>query len=273
MAVAATTIVARPGGPGIYPSLSMSDYRNLPAVSRSQLWAAINQSPAHAWTKRPETAAMSDGSAIHCATLEPKEWERRYAPAPNRTTRAGKDRAAQLEADGLNLITPASFETACRVRDAVHNHPIARQVFSQGQAEESAVALDPETGLLVKVRPDYVRGDGAMADLKTTEVAAPNRFATSCARYGYHLQAAMYPWVWEMAGGGLVEMFVIVAVEKSPPYAVAVYELDQAAISAGLKVMHRALALWKSCRDTDHWPSYPESIQTIYLPDWAYREE
>jgi hypothetical protein len=58
--------------------------------------------------------------------------------------------------------------------------------------------------------------------------ASPSGFARSIATFRYHVQASHY-----LTGLHGAERFVFIAVEKTAPYAVAVYELDAAAMAAG----------------------------------------
>ena len=58
--------------------------------------------------------------------------------------------------------------------------------------------------------------------------------------YGYAVQEAYYTDVWQMAGGGKVAAFCFACIEKEPPYAVALYELDANAVDEGSAIYDRA---------------------------------
>src|SRR5512143_2033910 len=124
-------------------------------------------------------------------------------------------------------VTADEWDTCRHVRDAVHGHPTARALLSDGAAEQSAWWLDPETGLLCKCRPDWSR-PGLLLDLKTASDASPAGFFRALERYRYHVQAAYALDGWPQAGGGAVDQFLFVVVEKALPYAVALYELSSA---------------------------------------------
>jgi len=66
--------------------------------------------------------------------------------------------------------------------------------------------------------------------------------------------------------------FLFVCVEKQPPYAVAVYALDQDAIEWGRKQYQRDLAAVRNCMSEDHWPSFTTDITTLGLPAWAQKQ-
>jgi exodeoxyribonuclease VIII len=66
---------------------------------------------------------------------------------------------------------------------------------------------------------------------------------------------------------------VFIAVEKTAPYAVAVYELDATALAAGNELRQRDLRMIADCRATSEWPGYGDDCQTLSLPSWALRNE
>jgi hypothetical protein len=68
------------------------------------------------------------------------------------------------------------------------------------------------------------------------------------------------------------DVFVFVCVEKSAPYCVAVYQVDQAAIMQGQLEYHKALAIYQNCITTGIWPGYPQGIQTVTLSPWKFKE-
>jgi hypothetical protein len=101
-------------------------------------------------------------------------------------------------------------------------------------------------------------------DLKTTTDASPAAFARSVATFRYHVQASHY-----LSGLHGAERFVFIAVEKTAPYAVAVYELDAAAMAAGDELRQRDMRMIADCRATGEWPGYSDDCQTLSLPKWA----
>jgi len=254
-------------------SISNLDYHADPAISASHL-KAINTSPLHYWARyldpnrvAPEPSpAMKLGTLVHCLVLEPEELPHRYRRVPDgidRRTKDGKQQWAELEATGLELIKAADWDAANAMADSVHRHPAAAQLLQRagGMAELSFWWDDSSTGLRCKCRPDWFTDQ--VVDLKTTADASPAGFARSVANFGYHVQAAHY-----LAGTG-VERFSFVAVEKQPPYAVAVYQLDAAAMAIGDALRLDALNRIVQCRKADQWPGYGDDEQVISLPKWA----
>lgn len=284
-------IAPAPSEPGLYRGLSSEDYSAIRAVRHSVL-SKFRRTPAHALEemRRPSlsTRPQALGTAVHTALLEPDAFLQRYALAPkcDRRTKAGKSdweafqaahpRAEPLDEDDWNRVMA--------IRDSVLRHPVARGLLaeSQGISEATIVWRDEETGVLCKVRPDRisnyaltneltneVRGSCAI-DLKTThDDASPREWERTVARYSYHSQAAMY-----LEGANAISprprAWVWIVVETAPPYAVAVYEIEQAALVQGQEEFRAALDKYAQCQRTGVWPAYDQSVQIAGLPSWAY---
>jgi hypothetical protein len=249
---------------------SNADYHADPAVSASHLHA-IARSPYHYWSRfldpnrKPvePTAAMRLGSLVHCAVLEPDELLQRYGVAPDRRTKAGKEQAERMATEGMEAVSESDMALALSMASSVRQHPAAYALLAQGKAEQSFWWDDATTGLRCKCRPDWYYGS-TVVDLKTTTDASPSGFARSVATFRYHVQASHY-----LAGLHGAERFVFIAVEKTAPYAVAVYELDAEAMAAGNELRLRDLRMIADCRATGEWPGYGDQCQTLSLPKWA----
>ena len=251
-------------------TITNEQYHADPAVSASHL-KAILQSPYHYWARFVDpnrkpvepTAAMKLGSLAHCAILEPDELLQRYGVCASRTTKAGKEQAAAMQAEGIEAVTSSDMALALSMAAAVRNHPTASQLLAKGKAEQSFWWDDLSTGMRCKCRPDWYYGS-TVVDIKTTTDASPREFARSVATFAHHVQAAHY-----LAGLHGAERFVFVAVEKSYPHAVAVYELDADALALGRTTRDNALDVIAGCQAANAWPGYGDTVQTISLPKWA----
>ena len=252
---------------------SNADYHADPAVSASHLHA-VAKSPYHYWSRYLDpkrtpvepTAAMRLGSLVHCAVLEPEELQARYGVCGPRNTKAGKEQAERMAADGIEAVTQFDMVLALSMAVSVRVHPAAAALLAHGKAEQSFWWDDRQTGLRCKCRPDWYSGS-TIVDLKTTTDASPAGFARSVAAYRYHVQAQHY------LSGTFAERFVFVAVEKIYPYAVGVYELDAAAMEHGEALRRRNLATIADCKAINEWPGYGAGIQPLSLPSWALRDD
>jgi hypothetical protein len=250
---------------------SNAEYHADPAISASHLHA-VAVSPYHYWkrfidpARQPlePTAAMRLGTLVHCAVLEFDELLHRYGVCGPRNTKAGKEQAAAMAAEGIEAVSETDMLTALSIAVAVHEHPAASLLLHSGKAEQSFWWDDKTTGLRCKCRPDWMTGT-TLVDLKTTADASPRGFARSVAAYRYHVQANHY-----LDGVG-AERFIFIAVEKTYPFAVGVYELDAAAMAHGEDLRRRNLATIADCRAINEWPGYSTGIEPISLPTWALR--
>jgi exodeoxyribonuclease VIII len=253
-------------------TISNADYHADPAISASQL-KTVMQSPYHYWFRYLDpnriamvpTAAMRLGSLAHCAVLEPDELSKRYQLAPDRRTKEGKAAVVEMAAAGIEAVSEADMVLAVNMAVAVHGHPTAGALLQSGQAEQSFWWDDIATGMRCKCRPDWFDGT-TIVDLKTCQDASPAGFAKAVANFSYQIQAAHY------LCGTLAKRFIFVAVEKTAPYAIGVYELDTEGLIHGSIARHNALQRIQDCRAINEWPGYTDGIQTLQLPGWALKD-
>ena len=223
--------------------------------------------------RKPPTHAKLIGSAVHAAVLEPDIFYSNYVVLPENfdgRTKENKEKVDSLKTSGRTPLKFEDYQHCLDMATALHTHATARRLLNQGCAEVSVFAeID---GIPVKCRPDWLRKESRLiVDLKTTEDASERGFTRSIAGLGYYLQAAWYLDVCQAAGIA-IDTFLFIAVEKSPPYAVGIYELDDASLETGRREYQRALALWKHCTEMNEWPGYTPDIVTLQLPAWALRE-
>ncbi|MBK1735579.1 hypothetical protein CKO15_09840 [Halorhodospira abdelmalekii] len=268
---------------GIYSSMPNAVYHGAEGISSSQVRDLL-RSPLHCWSRhldpqRQETSptpAMQLGTAVHSAVLEPGKWEQEYIVAPkvDRRTKAGKEAWAtfQEEAGSRTVLTAEQCDRALAIAGAVRGHSAARKLLAEeGAAEISVFDFDRTHDLLLKVRPDWW-SERALVDLKTTTDASPEGFRRKILALQYHVQAAFYIDLIEVATGDYHPWYWI-AVETEAPYAVAVYHADHALIDEGRKLYKQALALYAECQTRDYWPGYSETVMRMALPDWWSRTQ
>lgn len=272
---------------------SSDSYHATNGISASGL-KAILQSPAHYYTEyelgqRPDpTPALRFGNIVHSAILEPRNFLENYKIQPDfdRRTKVGKADYAAWMADlsPENIVMKAGeADQIVAMIKSIQSHPVALGLLKDGIAERSVYFTDPETKLLCKCRPDFLREDGRIVDLKTTTNASFGFFQSQIAKFEYHLQAAFYKHGIQTAFDSEVREFVWIVIEKKPPYIPAVYIADETILERGRQLWKRAMKTYKRCIDSKTWPGYQFSedanryeAQTISLPPWAlwdYEEE
>jgi hypothetical protein len=262
---------------GIFPDMPEDDYRATAAVSCSML-KRFSRAPALAHVAQPETDAMRAGKRIHAAVLEAWQFDARYRSTTleRRGTKAWQEEEAEAAAEGRTLLKAEEYDRAASIRDAVHAHPVARQLLAPGIITETAVLWrDALTGTACRARMDGIRRDmRVVVDVKTTGDAGPFKFGRTAADTKMHWQAAWYlDGIAAAPGGFRADAFLFVAVERDPPHLIAVYELPAPALMAGRDQIRAALDGYLACAAANDWPGYPPHITPLNLPDWAIRTE
>jgi exodeoxyribonuclease VIII len=262
--------------------LSNADYHADPAVSKSDLDAA-HQSGRHFFDKknglpRPSTPNFNFGTGFHALALPGESLDSvavRMPEGMKKTTKEGK--AFVAEHAGKIIFNSTDAHCLDQMMLSLREHPVSSALVNgelAGKSEQSFFATEPETGLEVKCRPDFMLNDGSLIiDLKTTTDASPKGFQKSLVSFRYFVQAAWYLDVVELATGKRPEGFLFVAVEKQRPFSTGVYVADEEMIKIGREhAMEdlRNIAKWKA---EDNYPGYSDRAEMISLPKWMLPKE
>jgi exodeoxyribonuclease VIII len=264
---------------GIVYNLPAEHYHAAPGVSNSML-KHLARSPAHLKTyleQPPEqTPAMLFGQIVHQLLLEPdKPWNWAVRP-PGLDGRSKEGKEWRARVGDKPVLDHHDWLHVEGVVASVRSHPTARLALGSGKSEVSVFKqFHLGRTVLRKARIDFVNAGNALIDIKTTEDARPEAFARMIVNLRYHVQAAYYLDIWNDSlpiGQTPKESFVFIAVEKTPPYAVSVYDLAREAINAGRREYIRLLQLYMECEEQGEWPAYNPDVQEINLPTWALRK-
>ena len=68
-----------------------------------------------------------------------------------------------------------------------------------------------------------------------------------------------------------VRHYSIIAVEKSPPFGVAVYRITEGTVDASEDQVKALLRRYDECEKSGEYPDYPDEVRDISVPDWAWR--
>lgn len=261
---------------GIF-EMSNEEYHSQPGLNKSGI-VQIAKSPAHylEWYHAPEeepTRAMVTGTALHTAVLEPHKYDQSIliAPQVDKRTKNGKAEweSFQEEAKGKIILTQDEADSITGMKASVLNNMTAYDLLLEGKAEQSVFFKDPDYDFLCKVRPDWVTPEREVADIKTCMDASYDAFSRTVANYKYHWQALFYLNGLTAVTGTDHHTFIFIAVEKDPPYAVAVYKATKDMLNIARKQMEPVLAVYAECLTTDVWPGYQDTLQPLELPRWA----
>jgi hypothetical protein len=110
-----------------------------------------------------------------------------------------------------------------------------------------------------------------IAEVKSVVSAHKKAFARAVVNYNWHVKAAHY-----LAGATAVfkrpARHVFIAIEKTAPYAVACYTLDDEALNRGEEIRAGLMDTLADCIANDIYPGYDDGVQQISLPPWAFND-
>lgn len=251
------------------------------AISKSGL-DLIQKSPYHYWAERlcpdPEmkkrvTQARKIGTAFHLLVLEPDLFKAQIAIAPelDLRTKAGKAewRAFEDANRGKALLRHKEMEGLREMASAIRNHAGARFLLKgKGKVEASIFYHNDEFDIDCRARPDWIRDDGVIVDVKTTNDASLDAFGKSIWNYGYYIQDAMYRDAYAELGEKAAS-FVFIAVENKPPYGVSLHTLPDDYVDIGRRNYKFWMQRFAECWKANDWPGYGNEIYTQPPPSWA----
>lgn len=222
---------------------------------------------------RDHKAAFDFGSAVHAKVLG-VGWGVKELDYDNYRTKAAQTARDEARAEGLIPMLKHELEPVVACAESVLANPMAKALLElEGAPEVTVLAHDEESGVDLRCRFDYFPKDhAAVVDLKTTAgKASPRGFAKSVASLKYHVSEAHYLDTLKLATGQDRRM-VFIAVEKEPPYLVAVHQVSADFLEAGRVEARRARNIFRRCMDTGEWPGYEPKINLLDMPNWAFWE-
>ena len=247
--------------------MTFAEYRAIEAMNWSSL-KLMDNPRLYQWRQehpQPERAALSLGSAVHCAVLEPDDFDARYVIRPegiDLRTKAGRAWRSDV-CNGRSMVS----ETVALCRDSVMANPEARELVESATTEQTATWTDT-TGVECKARLDALCTN-EFSDIKTTSKPL-DQFEREVARHMYHGQIAFYGDGAHAAGmtSSTLASYII-AVETVEPYDCAVFRLPPHIVEAGRRLYRSFLDNWLTCRETGLWPGRYPGMNWLDLPPWA----
>lgn len=290
---------------------SIDDYHAHEALSNSKIGDFIDNGPL--WWKRryrdkaiagKDSKAFKAGRAFDAMMTEPDTFEKVYVMQPE--TYPGdkgepkpwhngatfcKDFNARIAAQGLVPLSEKEWTALANMRDAVHEHAIARELIALCEPQVTIRTKMPAWGLTLQARPDMLstkpasisRGRRFSLDFKTIDSLSrvydhfdPKNptVGKPIIEHGYHRQAAIDNCLLALEKEYGDTAHYLVFAEKTEPYRVAVVELSEAFLELGWREVERAMGQIAECHRKNTWPGSPAGVVTIDPPGWlASREE
>jgi hypothetical protein len=172
------------------------------------------------------------------------------------------------------------MEALLGIQESISRHASAREaLYGYGANEISIVWVDPETGVLCKARIDRlceIAAQPVVLDLKSTSrPAGTHHCQRELKDYGYHQQAALYLdglAVLSPPDAGVTRVFMWLFCETEPPYCVRLFQAEDAALDVARQDVRKYLRTYAQCAETKNWPGWPEGVDMLGLPAWAYKQ-
>ena len=208
-------------------------------------------------TEKPEERHFSIGSGLHELILEPEMFDLNYMVCPkvDGRTKEGKQQMIEFneKSEGKTILFDNEMEVIRQMADnALKNHTLL-EIMKESYREISCYTIDEVTGLKVRMRPDIMSSTkSTIVDLKSCVDSSPQKFKNDCYKYSYSLSGAYYS---DFIGR---ENYIFAAAEKTAPYQVALYVLNDEMMEYGRNQYRMGLDLIKFCQDHNFYPSYNE---------------
>jgi len=218
---------------------------------------------------------MELGTVVHGLILGTGQPVRVVA-ADDWRTKAAREAQAEAILHGQVPMLAADYERAQAIARAVREDEDTGPLFDEGDAEQSMFWRDPEFGIWLRGRLDwltYFDGMPTIVDVKTASDASPEEFARSVDKYRYYMQD---PWYRD----GLAAVlkcdpgdidFVFCVVPTVPPYLVMTYRLEPEDVQLGREQNRIAREKYRDCSEADVWPKWSRDIHPLALPAYARR--
>ena len=262
--------------------ISNDEYRKKEGISSSEIkdWVSA-VSPAH-WLEKQgknwDSDAFRFGRVFHAMVLENLEPKVFHAPINQKTGKAFGSTSLKYEKafDEFKAENGADFLTVSEFGKAQVMAKSCKKVASHilegiGYNERSFFTEDKETGVVLKCRPDRIKGK-YLVDLKTC--ASIGEFEKSITKYLYHVQAAFYLDVFEQNMDMKMNGFIFIAVEKQAPYDSGVFVLSGDFLEIGRLQYRKALEEMIDCKATGNYRGIMNGEEQIVIdaPNWLYKK-
>ena len=274
--------------PHIIADMSNEEYHAHPSISKSGL-DLIAKTPAHYYfekineneeLKRERTKSLDVGTAFHYLALEPGSFDDHIAIDPDnwptkkecgRTIEEQRQEFADKH-PGKIILRPGNMDNMHNMAQSIRNHPAARYLLQgKGMVEPSIFAREMIHDVDCRVRPDWLREDGLIIDLKTTKDASPSGFDKAIWNYRYHVQAAFYMDMYEIATGKKAAGFVLIPVENNPPFLAGepvLLEEGDDWINLGRRAYMENIETYARCVAANEWPGYGSEVRKSMPAPW-----
>lgn len=282
-------MVHRTGEDAYYrDDLSLEDYHGDKDWLSKTGWNYLIDCPARfrAWRdgllEKKETESMRIGTAAHAYVNEYEKFVRAYHVMPDSIVRNAAQAPYKMQlriAAGREILKEKELERVVAIGKALKDDPRGRILLEPPtDIERSFFWRDPITGIRNKSRPDVLRSDDVVVDLKVTADVQPEAFSKTAWGFGYDLSVALTARVFEGVTGRPLQGYIFLAIEKGSPHLVEAYDAFAPFDPTGLTYLkvgeyrlQQAIELYQSCSESGIWPGYSNEVNPMKVPDFRLR--
>jgi len=239
-----------------------------------------------------KTKSLQLGNLVHVLSLQPELYKTYYHVLPEtyinndgKEVKWRNDTRLQAYKDEVEkagdkiMITKAEKDQAEAMAKSVAASPEAKMLLDGDGYVEASIYFKHE-GMRFKCRPDDMKNNGLLNDLKITRSNKPGLFRNDAWNYGYHLSVALTSIGYEKLYKKPPDNYTFICVEQEPPYIVQCYETFRpfdpvtglSLYDMGMFHLEKIIKRYKECRENDHWPGYFEGIEKLGAPAWAVKQ-
>lgn len=268
----------------LFKDMPMSDYQAATDhLSKTMLsvgadcWAKFKYQFIDGNYQSKDTDSLRIGSAVHTLALEPQKWNAKYYVLPqdyDGRTKEGKIIKAEAEETGKKILKHDDVVDIKGMAKALTEHPLAIGLLKSPGYVESSIFWE-QSGVQMKCRPDLMRNDGLIVDIKTCKSAHPRIFGSDAYKFKYPLSVAITCAGYEALYGKMPEEYVFLCIETEAPYMISCFssftgnQLSMSVLDHGRLQLECLLDEFKKCRDSGVWPAYQDTIEPLKLPAYA----
>lgn len=280
---------------GIYDNIKNDDYHSNDGHYSSTLIKKM-EIPAlakhHMEAPQEHKECYRIGSAIHSYVLEPSVFQREFLIGLDigRKSKADRMQWAQWFSDngadgyyindlpaaewngefsrqtGKHIITPDEINKISAMAKSVFANKNAAILLEGGDSEQSVYWEDDDTGLGLKVRPDYIN-ERFITDLKSCLSIKDEAINRAFATLDYGVSQSMYQDGVNKVTGKW-KPFVFLFIDKNPPYLCRVIALDDFSQEHSWEKYQKLKSSLADCIKNNKWPTLEDNMKYA-LPPWA----
>ena len=261
--------------------MTREEYDKIDALNWSSL-KLMEVSPAYARhqfdhpDEREDKACYVSGRAVHCATLEPDEFNSRYMIMPKFSgegMKAAKEDFLDAVPYGVEVISQDDYDMALRAADRIHSDETIMSYIHGAKLEHTITWKF--SGVRCKGRVDTATD--RIIDIKYTRHRDLYEVERDAAKYNYHAQVAWYhdgAFAAGLINGEKLPAVIFVHCAKKSTFVdLAVLDMDEmmGTFEYGRAKYRKLLNQYIGCKSTGMWPGMAPRPVSWVLPEWKLR--